>query len=256
VSRTCPAGHPTTASDYCDTCGAPLGAEAGGGLAGAGLAGGGAAETGAAAASRPAGNPACPHCQAPNPAGALFCESCGYDFTTGALPRGAAGGASGEPATTPDATAGAAPGAPTMISPAPEPPGWVAEVWVDPDWYAEQDSEEPCPSSGLPAVVPLTARGALIGRRSSSRNVYPEIDCSPDVGVSRRQAELSTDGTRWWIEDLESANGSYVGSAAGPLPTQPLTPGQRRELAEDDRVYVGAWSRIVIRPSTEEERSQ
>jgi hypothetical protein len=72
----------------------------------------------------------------------------------------------------------------------------------------------------------------------------------------RRQAELSTDGTRWWIEDLESANGSYVGSAAGPLPTQPLTPGQRRELAEDDRVYVGAWSRIVIRPSTEEERSQ
>ena len=32
---------------------------------------------------------------------------------------------------------------------------WVAEVWVDPDWYAAQESDDPCPSPGLPVVVPL-----------------------------------------------------------------------------------------------------
>jgi hypothetical protein len=31
------------------------------------------------------------------------------------------------------------------------------------------------------------------------------------------------------------------------LPTQAVPPGQRRELDEDDRIYLGAWTRIVIR---------
>jgi len=117
---------------------------------------------------------------------------------------------------------------------------WVAEVWVDPDWYLDQDSDEPCPSPGLPMVVPLRTRSLLIGRRSRSRNIHPEIECTSDVGVSRRQAQLTTDGVRWWVEDLESSNGTYVGPASGPLPLDALPPGQRRELAEDDRVYVGA----------------
>jgi len=34
----------------------------------------------------PTGN-ICPNCQAPNSPDALFCEACGYDFTTGTLPR-------------------------------------------------------------------------------------------------------------------------------------------------------------------------
>ena len=56
-----------------------------------------------------------------------------------------------------------------------------------------------------------------------------------------------TDGQRWWVEDLQSSNGTYVGGAGEPLPTTPLPPGQRVELADDDRVYVGAWTRIVVR---------
>jgi hypothetical protein len=132
---------------------------------------------------------------------------------------------------------------------------WVAEVWVDPDWYAEQDSDEQCPSPGLPVVVPLRVRSMLVGRTSRSRNIHPEIDCADDVGVSRRQAQLSTDGTRWRVEDLQSSNGTYVGPASGPLPTTPLAAGQRRELAEDDRIYVGAWTRIVVRRATAAERA-
>jgi len=132
---------------------------------------------------------------------------------------------------------------------------WVAEVWVDPDWYADQESDEPCPSPGLPVVVPLRTQSLMIGRRSKSRNINPEIECASDVGVSRRQAQLTTDGQRWWVEDLQSSNGTYVGSASGPLPTDALPPGQRRELAEDDRIYLGAWTRIVVRRATPEEQA-
>ncbi len=228
-----------------------------------------------APAAPAAATTACPHCQATNPADALFCEACGYDFTTGAPPRGAsaldldspagppAGGAvpvgagspdadSSAPAPAPDPAGGDA--APAPLAPA-VPLEWVAELWVDPAWYAEQEADEPCPSPGLPVIVPLTVRSVLVGRVSRSRNIHPEVDCGADIGVSRRQAQLSTDGTRWWIEDLQSSNGTYVGPASGPLPAVPLVPGQRRELAEGDRVYVGAWTRIVVRRATEEERT-
>ena len=52
-----------------------------------------------------------------NPADALFCEECGYDFTTGQLPA--------PPPRRRCPTAGA---------------DWVAELWIDPDWFAHQDS--------------------------------------------------------------------------------------------------------------------
>jgi len=132
---------------------------------------------------------------------------------------------------------------------------WVAEIWVDPDWYADQESDEPCPSPGLPMVVPLRYQSLLIGRRSHSRNIHPAIECASDVGVSRRQAQLTTDGQRWWVEDLQSSNGTYVGAASGPLPTDALPPGQHRELAQDDRIYLGAWTRIVVRRATPGEQT-
>jgi hypothetical protein len=130
---------------------------------------------------------------------------------------------------------------------------WVAEVWVDPDWYATQESSDPCPSPGMPVVVPLDARSVLVGRRSVSRNITPQIDCGTDSGVSRRHAQLTTDGQRWWIEDLQSSNGTYVGQAGAPLPTMPLPPGQKLEFTSADRIYLGAWTRIVVRRATPDE---
>jgi hypothetical protein len=129
----------------------------------------------------------------------------------------------------------------------------VAEVWIDPDWYATQGSSDALPSPGLPEVVPLRSASALIGRVSVSRNIHPDIDCDPDTGVSRRHAQISTDGTRWWIEDLESANGTFIGSPAGPLPKDPIGRG-RVEFAPDQRIYVGGWTRIVIRAATDDEK--
>jgi FHA domain/zinc-ribbon domain len=258
---TCPDGHTSQSGDYCDVCGLPIQGSAGSSAAGSAV--GSAAGSSAAPSSLPpplpgsagprAGSPplaspasslsldtpaaatrTCPNCSTDNPADALFCENCGYDFTTGQLPRPLAppdlASAQGVPPPAPDGTV-----------------DWVAEVWIDPDWYAAQGVTDPLPSAGEPAVVPLAERTVLVGRTSTSRNIHPQIDCSADSGVSRRHAQLSTDGQRWWVEDLQSSNGTYVGGAGEPLPTTPVPPGQRVELADDDRVYVGAWTRIVVR---------
>lgn len=355
----CPAGHASTATDYCDICGAPMPGEV--------LNLPDAAPAGPAPvppSSRPAREALiCPSCGATNSPDALFCEACGYDYTTGTPPRGAqppvaqaspheqaatevpspepaspelpqaagddegitapegnpapeAPPASEELAADPVADAGhalpglsggvaaSAPGpetagsldvpvaeapaspdvpvtetpapaaspagpapAPAPVAPpaeAPPAPGapspspgkpveWVAEIWIDPDWYATQGSSDPLPSPGLPDVVPLRRTSVLVGRVSISRNIHPDIDCELDSGVSRRHAQLSTDGTRWWIEDLDSANGTFVAPASGPLPSMPIPRG-RVEVAADQRIYVGAWTRIVIRRATEDEQ--
>lgn len=129
----------------------------------------------------------------------------------------------------------------------PDEPRWVAEVWIDPDWYAAQEPSDPMPSAGLPGLVVLRERSLLVGRPSVSRGIHPQIDCGADSGVSRRHCQLTTDGQRWWVEDLQSSNGTYVGLAGDPLPTDPIAPGTRRELEEGDRIFLGAWTRLVVR---------
>ena len=131
--------------------------------------------------------------------------------------------------------------------PVPGPDQWVVEIWIDPDWYAAQQPEDPMPSAGLPGLVVLRERSVLVGRPSVSRGIHPQVDCGADTGVSRRHCQLSTDGQRWWVEDLQSSNGTYVSPAGEPLPTDPIPAGQRRELADGDRVYLGAWTRLVVR---------
>jgi len=142
---------------------------------------------------------------------------------------------------------------PAPAAPAARPVVWVAELWIDPDWYAAQGSSDPLPSPGLPDIVPLVKEANLVGRVSHSRGIFPDVDCELDTGCSRRHAMLTTDGTRWWIEDLNSANGTFVGAAAGPLPAMPIPQG-RVELSPGQRIYVGAWTRIVVRRATDDEK--
>lgn len=255
MTATCPAGHTSESEDYCDVCGMPI-------------------DSGPAASPLvpppPADVPvqaalgsACPNCGTDNVPDALFCEACGYDFTTDTMPRsavtpapaeGAAASASGSSTEKPPRSADSQPPdtAVPNVSAALD-FAWVAEVWIDPAWYEVQESAETMPSPGLPSVVPLRNKSVLVGRTSKSRNITPDIDCEPDTGTSRRQAQLTTDGTRWWVEDLESSNGTFVGPASGPLPEDPIAVGTKRELNPDDRIYVGAWTRLVIRQATEDE---
>jgi FHA domain len=261
VSAVCPAGHTSTADDYCDVCGMPINAVAV--APGSPPAPPEPPTHGSSAASAGPNlltGPTCPNCNTVNLPDALFCENCGYDFTTGTMPRPLTpptdAGAAESPAPAGDPAAGSnrvADGDGSTSTPEAS-FDWVAEVWIDPAWYEAQDSPDPLPSPGLPTVVPLHGRSLLVGRTSQSRNIHPAIDCEADSGVSRRQAQLTTDGDRWWVEDLESANGTFVAPASAPLPEDPIPVGVKTELAADDRVYLGAWTRLVIRPATDEER--
>jgi hypothetical protein len=255
-TSTCPNGHASESSDYCDVCGAPIGEAQTPDPSSASVPSKAPPAPGEAAPPATATGEPCPNCALVNTPDALFCEGCGYDFTTGTMPREAStnplelGPSPAQPAAAQPASPAAAPSSAPAVE-----VEWVAEVWVDPDWYAEQASDEQCPSPGLPVVVPLRTQSLLIGRTSKSRNIHPEIECSSDIGVSRRQAQLTTDGQRWWVEDLQSANGTFVGAASAALPTDALPPGQRRELGLDDRIYIGAWTCIVVRRATPEEQA-
>lgn len=317
----CPDGHRSSAEDYCDVCGLAITTTSPDAADGAG-----ADESAAPAVQE------CPNCSAQNPPDALFCEACGYDYTTGTMPRpvepltfplpasmsgadapvpasmadpnrrlpsepvmhGGHDDASGaqpeaeESENAPDepedqvdpADAGTGADASTEVSagepdaespsdptaaPAQQDSGlganpaptldqpWVAEVWIDPDWYADQGSSDRMPSPGLPTVVVLRHTSSLIGRTSRSRGIAPEVDISADPGVSRRHAQLTTDGTRWFIEDLGSANGTFLGATAAGLPGEPLPSGTKEEIGPGAQVYLGAWTRIVIRKAADGE---
>lgn len=98
MSAICPNGHASESTDYCDVCGEPMGAasSSASGAVSSGSAGAGAPAAGAGAGG---GEPiACPHCSFPAAAGALFCENCGYDFTTGSLPEPAGAPSAATPA--------------------------------------------------------------------------------------------------------------------------------------------------------------
>lgn len=272
MTVTCPEGHASQATDYCDVCGTPIAAAssaAGTPAAGSGVGDASGAGSDPGAASSPV---TCPNCGDVSPGGSLFCENCGYDFTTGtpappppptsgldlsdlgatqppggSAPAPAASAPAPDPAPSSPGAAAAPAGGSLDAPPVPGDDTWVAEIWVDPDWYAHERPEDPMPSAGLPGLVTLRQRSLLVGRPSQSRNIRPDVDCGSDPGVSRRHCQLTTDGQRWWVEDLGSSNGTFVAPAGEPLPDNPLTQGVRKEIEEGDRVFIGAWTRLVIR---------
>jgi hypothetical protein len=53
-----------------------------------------------------------------------------------------------------------------------------------------------------------------------------------DEYVSARHARLLWDGVTWWVEDLDSTNGTYVGGRR-------IEPGERVALPESGQLQVG-----------------
>ena len=101
------------------------------------------------------------------------------------------------------------------------------------------DQPRPAPVRRPARRRTLRNTSLLVGRESKSRDIHPDVDCGTDNGVSRRHAQLTTDGTRWWVEDLGSSNGTFVAGAVDPLPKTPIEVGVKREVGPDDRIYVG-----------------
>ena len=145
----CPAGHQTAQTDFCDTCGLPVAAP-------------GDAQAAPPPVPETGGQP-CPHCGAPMSPGRSSASPAGYDFTTGVVPQSTWAPAEERPEAAPAAPvlpppppppAALTPAALTPAVPTPAVPApvveWVAELWIDPDWYAAQGSTDPLPSRDCP----------------------------------------------------------------------------------------------------------
>lgn len=127
---------------------------------------------------------------------------------------------------------------------------YVAEIWIDPQWYAKLDPEEGLPKLNEPRIIPLFTDSLEIGRVSD----HPVIDCGNDLGVSRKHAKLQFVDGSWEITDLGSRNGTYLGLITSDLPNKVITGTQK--INHFSRIYLGSWTRLVIRPARSEEMAE
>lgn len=211
----CIEGHDSAATDYCDVCGAPMGGQFGG------------------AAPQLT---VCPSCGAPSEG--RFCENCGHDS---ALPPPPAPPVTGEPET----TAGVA------TENGSRPAVWVATISADPAHYARMQAQKgpdlervDFPGYYPDRRIPLQGPTILIGKRSVSQGVHPDIDLSiapADIAVSRSHAILHINGATLTVTDLGSTNGTCLNDSPNPIPPKTPVP-----LQEGDRIHVGGWTTITV----------
>jgi serine/threonine protein kinase len=137
----------------------------------------------------------------------------------------------------------------TMLDGSSAPVTWTAVVTADREYYDriqavnDSDNESISFPNDLPERrIPLLGTEILIGRRSKTRGIEPEIDLGDprDPGVSRQHAKLvpAPDGT-WTVVDLSAENGITVNGRDVPS-------GDSVSLRPGDRIHLGAWTKITI----------
>jgi hypothetical protein len=215
---TCPAGHDSTAPDFCDVCGIRID---GATPASAPSPTSGPDQAGAQLPSGPA--EPCPQCGTER--NGQFCEVCGFDF------------ASRTPA-----AASAQAASPRS--------GWTAAVNADRAYFDRVVAAGGPDASTLefPAYCPerrfvLSGQQMRIGRRSVSRGLNPEIDLTgppADPGISHLHAVLvAQPGGGWAVLDPGSSNGTQVNGAD-------IATGEAVQLRPGDRISIGAWTVLTI----------
>jgi FHA domain len=225
---TCPDGHPSTTSDYCDQCGARIAGVAPSPITTEvpAVTPGPAPATPSPAIPGPATQGApepCPACSAARVGTDRFCEGCGYDFVAGATPAQAAAAGAAETAA-----------------------AWDAVVSADRAYFdrvasAGVDFPPHCPDRRFP----LSGPELRIGRRSASRGIQPDIDLTgapEDSAISHLHALLvrGTDGS-YSLVDPGSTNGTTVNDDPAPVGINVAVP-----LSDGDRIHLGAWTTITI----------
>ena len=181
ATTTCPAGHESTTDDYCDTCGAPIGAATASPESAA------APAEPAPAAAPVAETAACPSCG--EPVAGRFCESCGYDVESG--------------------------------TPAAPPPVTLVLGTDRAHWERMVGSGEPAfPTVGPTLDFVLTGDRAILGRVRTGAPVDVDLaltGAAADPAVSHNQCVFERDGATWTVSDAGSSNGTWINDATEPL---------------------------------------
>jgi hypothetical protein len=159
----------------------------------------------------------CPACGRRLRLGTLFCSKCGiYLLSDGPLPT------------------------------EPLPEDELPTSQIDPESLVadRHDNAEP-PTATLCITVVRSSRQVLfplpideiyLGRRDASRGAFPDLDLAPDgglaEGVSRNHARIYQRNNRLFIEDIGSANGTFLNS-------QRITPYLPYPLQQGDTLQLG-----------------
>lgn len=280
---TCPKGHDSADTDYCDECGTPIG----GPSAPAGSGNGSAASPAATRPGTAATGEPCPTCATPR--ADRFCEVCGHDFVAAELSAAAgvaAGatppGASSAGTTSPGGAApgGAAPGgagatsggaasggassggadvtsapATGMPLPAREPAAataWRVAVAADRAYHARMQAiaDPGVEPIAFPAFCPerrfaLHGPQMLIGRQSRSRGIEPDIDLTgPPTDPAVSHAHAML---------VASPDGRWalvdLGSANGTYlndGAEAIEENVPVPLSDGDRIHLGAFSTLTV----------
>jgi hypothetical protein len=157
----------------------------------------------------------CPSCGHLHRPGTLFCSECGVYLLTGG---------------------------PLRTEPLPE--SDLPTTRADPWESAEKIGAAEAPREMVLVIVPPSGRQltlptdgeAVIGRLDATRGVFPNIDLTPEGGleggVSRRHARVHKQKAQYFIEDLGSANGTFLNG-------QRLTPYLPHPLHDGDELQLG-----------------
>lgn len=82
---------------------------------------------------------------------------------------------------------------------------------------------------------PIVKETNLIGRQDPARGINPEVDLGPfdsSGKISRRHAMVYFDNGKFFVEDLNSANGVFVNQVL-------VTPNQRHQINAGDKLSLG-----------------
>ncbi len=135
----------------------------------------------------------CPACDRQHRAGTLFCKECGTYLPTGSALRT-------DPLSEKERTA-------------PQANPWSDGAGDIPESKEPATIRVTIPETGRQVQLPA-ASDILIGRLDAASQVFPQLDLTADggleAGVSRRHAKVHHQDGRFLVEDLGSANGTYV----------------------------------------------
>lgn len=128
-----------------------------------------------------------------------------------------------------------------------------ARVTVDATFFAASAGDvelilpDPLPDA---RIVPLPGIRILIGRKSTSRGIFPEIDVralTDDPAVSSRHAMLERTPTgAWTLTDLGSTNGTFLTADADDS----IEAGVALPVTTGATIFIGAWTRIELAETT------